>query len=779
MKLVFSCLKKGWVVTLLLSFFVLNSFYYDVLFAPNKHVFNPSGDGLKNYYTAAYFIKNNQSLTSFEGMNYPYGESVMYTDGHPALSYILKTLSILIPDVDTNVIGILNTVMLLSILLTSFIIYHIFKQLNFHDYFASFSAVGLTYLSPQIFRLQGHYSLSYGFAIPLTILLIILVSKNKKTLPTLSFLAINNIIWFFTHPYLGLMTSGMTALYAIFSFTPKGVVSFNDSWKQKMLLGLSGTLPILLFLSFSSIIDHHEFRPTNPHGINEYHATFESVFLPNRAPFKQNVEQFYKYDGTSWEGVSYIGIVSLIILTLFFFRSVKQSFEQSKIIFFNNWLDNHVLKKMILCSIVFLFFSMLLPFRWGLEEMVDRFSSIKQFRAIGRFAWVFYYVLGISVLYLINNWITVLLSKHSTKLAYALIIGVPVLYLSEGFAYHKEVGGSISKSDNIFRLKRSPQEIKDAVELLSQNNFQALIPLPFYHVGSDNYGKSGSDKSMKLSMVLSFQTGLPLVSSHLARTSLKETRKSFQLFSENHFKKNISRKLTSELPFLIMHTKEFLVPNEIALLKNASIVKEYDSFILYQIDKKILFRDSKPEEQTRWQTKTNLYSFNNYWVSDTSKFFYHKSFDNPPLQTDTSYLNSSKKAPLKHYNVLLDSKEVSVKRNREYEASVWTYTGDETNYYGQDKFDYRLFLEVQTPEKTDWVKIVSPSESMTIDGAWSQIKFRFWAEEDYNFKIFIHGDQNSNESVIMDEFLFRETGLDIYEKRDDILLKNCQIVVKN
>lgn len=777
MQKVFSFLKKGWVITLMLGFLVLNSFYHDVLFAPNKHVFNPSGDGLKNYFTSAYFIKNNQSLSSFDGMNYPFGESVMYTDGHPALSYFLKTLSVVIPDIDTNIIGILNTIMMLSFLLTAFVIYRIFKLLNFHTYFASFSAVALTFLSPQSFRLQGHYSLSYSFCIPLTILLLLKISQNQKPLLNTILLTLNNLLWFFIHPYLGLMTAGTSLLFSVLTF-----VNFKKQKNKitKRSIGtifLSGLLPILIFLSVSKLLDNHEYRPTNPYGIHEYHATFESVFLPNRPPFKQNIQQFYEYDGTtSWEGVSYIGIISFVLIFIYLMRSIKVSFENSKIIFFNDWLPHTHLRNLVLTSILFMFFSMLLPFRWGFEDLVDQLSFLKQFRALGRFSWVFYYVTGITVLYIINQHINNLLSRNIRKWAYALIVGVPFLYLSEGFAYHREISKSIAESDNIFSLKRSPENIKEAVKFIKKRKYQGLIPLPYYHIGSDNYGKGGSEKSMQLSMILSFQSGTPLVSSHLARTSLKETRDLFQLFSESHTTKKLSKHISSDLPFLILHSKDYLVPNEIELLNRAIKLEDYGDFALYEITKQTLFADSKLEEEKLFLDKKNLHKQTNYWVTDTTKFYFHKSFDHS--EKDTSYVGGGKKMSAKNYNVLFSTKNMPLKRNTNYEVSCWVHVGNSSNYYGQDNMNYRLFLEEQKPEKTNWIKIVSPGESMTIDGSWSQIKFRFWANENTEYKIFLFDTEDSEQIIYADEFLIREVSLDIYENRKGMLLKNSQKVKK-
>ena len=77
---------KGLILTVTISLAFLLTFYGNILSSPNSVLFTADGDGIKNYYTYAYHIKNDSSFNHFEGMNYPYGELVVYTDGHYALA---------------------------------------------------------------------------------------------------------------------------------------------------------------------------------------------------------------------------------------------------------------------------------------------------------------------------------------------------------------------------------------------------------------------------------------------------------------------------------------------------------------------------------------------------------------------------------------------------------------------------------------------------------------------------------------------------------------------
>src|SRR6478752_5259727 len=54
-------------------------------------------DSIKNYYTFVYNIRHDSFNFEFNGMNYPFGEHVVYTDCQPLLGFILKLIPPLYP----------------------------------------------------------------------------------------------------------------------------------------------------------------------------------------------------------------------------------------------------------------------------------------------------------------------------------------------------------------------------------------------------------------------------------------------------------------------------------------------------------------------------------------------------------------------------------------------------------------------------------------------------------------------------------------------------------
>src|SRR5690606_27403625 len=74
-------------------------------------------------------------------------------------------------------------------------------------------------------------------------------------------------------------------------------------------------LPPLLFLIISKSTDHHLNRPDVPWGYFESVAGIKSVFLPHHPPFGF-LGKLLGDAPASWEGWSYIGLASVIVLII-------------------------------------------------------------------------------------------------------------------------------------------------------------------------------------------------------------------------------------------------------------------------------------------------------------------------------------------------------------------------------------------------------------------------------------------------------------------------------
>ena len=117
MKIKFCYIK--WVIAILVVFFA----YISVVLKPNTTMFGNENDGLKNYYTFSYFVNYNKPTdVILSGMNYPFGEHIVFTDNIPILASLGSFLNQLGLPIAENTVGIINFLLLVNVLFSIIII---------------------------------------------------------------------------------------------------------------------------------------------------------------------------------------------------------------------------------------------------------------------------------------------------------------------------------------------------------------------------------------------------------------------------------------------------------------------------------------------------------------------------------------------------------------------------------------------------------------------------------------------------------------------------------
>ena len=107
--------------------------YTDVILHPDSFMFGAYGDSVKNYFTFAWHVRYDSNWLHFGGMNYPFGDHVCYTDGHPIFSLFLGPFGF----VKQYPVGTLNMLMLLSQILGIISVYLLLKELGLQRFVAA------------------------------------------------------------------------------------------------------------------------------------------------------------------------------------------------------------------------------------------------------------------------------------------------------------------------------------------------------------------------------------------------------------------------------------------------------------------------------------------------------------------------------------------------------------------------------------------------------------------------------------------------------------------
>jgi hypothetical protein len=546
--------------------------FHSILLNLNTTYFATSGDGLKAYYGAIYHNNFDESYHHFNGMNHPYGENIFFTGSQPPISNTIKFIDENIFECSGYIVGIINGMMIASIILGIFFLYLIIRCFNIPAWYSLLVAIGIGLLSPQIGRLGGHFSLSWMLWIPLELYLLQLI-QEKRTWQRSVFFGITTLLAGMMHLYF-FMFSGFLLLF----YWGNQFISKKDKLKSAapyLHIFIQLLIPFILIQLLMGQYDTVGDRTGFPWGFYSYRAYPGSVLLPINKwyiPFISKLGFTSKY---SWEALSYTGIIAsvgffaIIILKLFKNKS-KRSFS-----------DNHHTEIWFWASVAALLFSMGIPFILGLDKLRFLIGPVTQIRALGRFAWLFYYVLNIIVFIKLYKY----LQKKKIQSIYKTIIFVAVIGILFFEAYNNT---RIIKTldNNIPSFTQAALSPSKNNTPINKDNYQAIMPLPYFHIGSESSWIDPKCGIAQKVFTTSLETGLPTNAVMLSRTSLSQTYKNIALILTPWKEYEVLNDFPSEKPILLMvaSCENQLNENEKRLIRHSSLVATKDETKFYSLE---------------------------------------------------------------------------------------------------------------------------------------------------------------------------------------------------
>lgn len=750
--------KLPYLILISLGIVIVFFFYGKVLLSPNNYMFSSKGDGIKNYFTYAYHIKHNASLTNFEGMNYPYGESYLYTDCHPVFASTFKFLSPVFPFLETHAVGVLNLIMILSIFFTFLIVYLLLVELKLNKWISILFSISITLLAPQIFRLGGHLALSYSVAIPLSWYLILKAINNPRGYYFV-LLLLNNLFWMLIHAYLGIIVISFLfsiLVVKILTDKPKRDYLFSYIW-----LGTAIIAPLIIFYSFTIIADTHVGRTNNPSGFFLYNAEFDDILMPYGDPFRPLLD---KLTGgvikLEWEARGYIGMVNAILFIALLIIALVSIFKRSTRALLKNIFDNRLLNISLIAASIVLLFALAIPFK-QFPDLLEVFPVFKQFRATGRFVWPFYFAFTIFAAYIFQKKVILkFIDKKKTIPGIVILVLVTAVSCLEGYHYHYDISKRISKNPNVFNTYLLAGDFQKAIDRIDPDDYQAIISLPFYYQGSESYGRPIVDEAVLSSLIFSYHTGLPGVCANLTRTSVEESKRIVQIISPNYYEKKIVNDFPDKKAFLIVKTGDNLSQYERAISNKGESIFKTDKFELLTISFEQLFSDDKNTVLSDFnERRPDLLKQESFYVSDSSSALYYNSFENS--RSDTSFRGQGSFSSIKKgKNVFAEFPPNTFDEGKEYDLSMWMYNGepDALNLW------FRLIVEEYDETNDQWYESTFfPEKAEVIFDNWSLVEAVFKVK-DPNNRIYIvsKGKDNSKASLHVDDILIKEKGIDIY-----------------
>ncbi len=570
-----------------LGFLVLYSHFGEYIIHPGQYMLDTGLDGLKNYVNPMYYLKYDPQGWQFSGMNYPYGEHIVFADGQPIVAYLFHVIQSFGIDVADHIPAIFNLLMFGSIIITMWILYLIGRYYLLPDWYAVLIAVIIGAMSPQLHRLSGHFALAYPLVIPWVWWLCIHAHPDNNR-SILYALGLVGVLFFFSliHVYY-VMIGGLFVFvyFLIYALTYRNEKK-NWKWGIGYALVITAT-PFILFKLYLLLTDPVQDRPISPYGFFSHVSYWEAIFMPQYGPLWDFYNEFGEIRNVVPEGWAYVGIMGFLTLLFTLYRWGSFAFRKqfSKMAFTALPADFHIA---FWAGVLVLFFSFGWPFNWGLHFIVDWLGPVKQFRSLGRFAWVFYYTFSMyTAIYFY------LLYRHMRQKGIPTIAGwmlflVILFWGGEMWIYLKSRHERIEQWDhsNIIAKPRFDYVAWLAEHRLSPTDFQAISPIPAYFIGSEKFTDEFINYfSTREGITASYQTGLPLTSGLLSRTSLSQSLSLVQLLSNDFIEKSIIEQYKNSKPLLILAVDEVeLSENEINLLSKADTLSQKENIMLLSLD---------------------------------------------------------------------------------------------------------------------------------------------------------------------------------------------------
>ncbi|UOQ98177.1 hypothetical protein MUN81_01480 [Hymenobacter sp. 5317J-9] len=569
--------SDAWVLALLVlaHLLVLLARVGPILKHPSEFLLTPAGDGIKTYYAFLYYLQFDHGM-QFTGMNYPYGDLFLYTDGFVLLAWVLKAWKSVFGLSLGGAVAALNCTILLSSLPASPLLFGVLRRSGVGRWFAAAAALLIALLSPQFYRLEGHLTLALPFVIPLLWYLQIRLAEASLTRAArgawLAVYVATSFLMGLIHPYYllhALLLPVVTALVQMAQSAGRQ----RRWWAQPAWLLAAGLLPLVLFRGWLLVLDHATDRPVSPYGFLTYHANAASVFGPIVEPFAAVFQLIFRTEDPIFEGYAYVGVAVVLGLVLWAARGVANLVRRRPGRLLRPVLPD-TLRSTVWAAVLILLFAMGWPFVFpAFEGLLDYMAPLKQFRALGRFAWIFYYVAA--VLAAVQFWqlYRMLRQRGAARVGQALLVLLAFVWGVEIKFYLEAVTRPLARNSVASSLI-APQE--NYYELLAQagvnpENYQAILPLPYYSVGSEKFDVSPSNISAFEGFRASLNLHLPLAAAMMARSRSETTLRLLEMFSSDLTAKHLPVAFPSRKPLLVVASRQdSLRPAENALLRRGA-----------------------------------------------------------------------------------------------------------------------------------------------------------------------------------------------------------------
>jgi len=566
------------VLLLLLVQIIILVFTFRRLLSPNdEFLFVNSWDGLKNYFTYFAWIKQpeNAPFFHFTQHNYPFGAAVLYTDNTPLFAMLVKAFSRYIFDLTPYALALHNAFMVAGLAVASVILFLIFRLLHTPKGIAFAASLLLPWVSPQLLRLEmGHYNLSFSWVLLLVVYLLLKMylhyPNRRKTLQIAAGLAATLVLTAFLHMYYLLLNLSLVGFFFLFWFLQQ-LIRYRKPDLGLMGLGLLNVLLVpglvMALIRFPDANYHLRRTIAEGYGRLDWKLNLEAFITPYH--FNKLKIDSLPYPEIPYESWLYLGgfvlvsfLIWLIIKLLYKLKFVnftplaepKPDAGRSFLLLFG--------LSALGCMFIamgerYSFFDGAFNFTnyFNLFFYIHQFSEVvTQFRVLSRFAWIVFWFCNIAAV-----WWLGFVWKNYTRPAWVKLLVVPGLLLflaKDAYDFRKHI--SKVKAPNVMSGPMHLQFMRELAGNLDPNQYQAILPIPFYHEGSEDYNISlfPDDEFYRSTIQLSEVTGLPLMASKMSRTPPVQVQHLLSIFLASKPDTALTNRMNKK-PVLVLYNRAY------------------------------------------------------------------------------------------------------------------------------------------------------------------------------------------------------------------------------
>lgn len=716
--------KNQWLVAIYTTIGML-FYWWPMVKDAHLYIFGKSGDSIKNYFSSLYYILYDKDH-HFTGLNYPYGEHLAYTDAQPIFSLILSPLVNGNYEYSGNIVTLINLLIIASVPTAAVYLYRLFTLWKMPSWYSGVMASAIALLSPQAMQMTGHYTLAYVCFFPMIWYYTANWLQNKKII-SLVLLSFTLLLFGFIQAYYFALALTFLVFTSIFYTIYKSRV---PSLRFRVFgLLIASTVPLIIYFLWihftggNAILD----RPYRPYGFYDYVAGFRDIFIPIDGKVADLINVFFPISEVHWEGYGYVGLAA-IISTLAGVWVLRDRIHEKEFL-------APSLGVYLMAGLGCFLFAFCIPFKLVPESWIP--NIIFQFRTLGRFIWIFYFVFSAT-----SIWLLYILSEYLRKKSHSVIgmiflLSMIFLWTYEGLSLQKRQANDINAHgkltndylsfDNSYSKKLN--EIGQKPEY-----FQAILAFPYFNIGSEEFSIERNKSTLYEASKIALDMHLPIAQNYLNRTSIAQTVNLIQLMSHPLIQKEVLSELHDERSLLLVTVGDKFEEDELRIIQKSRLIIKNGNVSLYDLPL-IAFKQEIPNIDSI-KAANGIRKMDGIEVSSPKDHnILWKNFDKVKMNNK------------KHLLGQFDLKNIA--KNQSMEISLWINIS-------QDHAAFPILYVDVLNQKQEVVQSYECNPSFSTDVIQQQVRAKIvvpYSEKNYSLKVRIEGKDQSLVTLLVKPLL--------------------------